>query len=206
MNLKRLKNLFIRKSKIGNHIFTFPDGARLYQLKEEYFETVQNHKLRIIQENSNYIAHLGVSKSTLEAGIENIKKMSHEASALNSMRKREDVTKKLDDLVKAIEFIDLTRKEYDGTQETIMVSLFDLFFYFDGENPYIQDPITLEKKRYYLNEYPYFRNFFFQKLNDYSEACKVTFKNSILFASAQTAIQEILKDSSLTNIKDSKTD
>jgi len=85
------------------------------------------------------------------------------------------------------------------------VSLFDLFFFFEDEDIFEKTDETLELKRYYLNQYPYFRNFFFQKLNDYTDIYKVTFQNCIHFALAQTAIQEVVKDFSLIDIVEPKT-
>jgi len=86
-----------------------------------------------------------------------------------------------------------------------MVSLFDMFFFFEDEDVLTWSEETMERKRYYLNEYPYFRNFFFQKLNDYTSLYRSTFQNSIHYALAQTAVQEIVKDLNLTSISEPKT-
>ena len=201
-----MRNPFKRnKSKYGNHIFTFPDGRKLFQLKEEYFEKLPNKKLLTIQENSNYIAHLGVSKTTLETANKMIKESAYEAKVVSKGRDKVLLDKKLDDIVRLVEQIDTTRKEYDGTNEAIMVSLFDMFFFFEDENVLQWSEETMERKRHYLNQYPYFRNFFFQKLNDYTSIYKSTFQNSINFALAQTAVQEIVKDLNLTSISALKT-
>ena len=198
-------NIFKKKtSKYGKHIFTFPNGKKLYQLKEDYFEKLPNSKLISIQENSNYIAHLGVSKTTLEAGHKMIKENAFEIKSLSRSRNKAELEAKCDDQIKLIEQIETTRKEYDNTNEAIMVSLFDLFFFFEDEDIFEKTDETLELKRYYLNQYPYFRNFFFQKLNDYTDIYKVTFQNCIHFALAQTAIQEVVRDLSLTDIVEPK--
>lgn len=197
--------LFKKKvSKYGNIIFTFPDGKNVYQLKEEYFEKLPAKKLRYVQENSNYIAYLGISKSTLEVGHKMIKQTAYEISALTGKKDKAELQKKVEDLTKLVDQIDTTRKEYDGTNETIMVSLFDLFFYFDNEDPFLWSEESLELKRFYLNEYPYFRSFFFQQLNDYMKAYKITWQNCISFALAQTTIQEVAKELNLINIEDNK--
>lgn len=199
-------NIFKPKyTKYGKHIFTFPNGKKLYQLKEDYFEKLPNSKLISIQENSNYIAHLGVSKTTLEAGHKMIKENAFEIKSLSRSRNKAELEAKCDDQIKLIEQIETTRKEYDNTNEAIMVSLFDLFFFFEDEDIFEKTDETLELKRYYLNQYPYFRNFFFQKLNDYTDIYKVTFQNCIHFALAQTAIQEVVKDLSLIDIVEPKT-
>lgn len=191
--------------KYGNHVFTFPDGRKLYQIKEDYFEKLPAAKLRTIQENSNYIAFLGISKSTLEAGHRMIKDKIYEIGLLSQKRDKTELNKTIEDAKKLIEGIDTTRKEYDGMNEAIMVSTFDLFYFFDGEDIFRTNEETLELKRHYLNEYPYFRNFFFQKLNGHLSDFKITYQNCINFALAQTAIQEVVKDLSLTDISESKT-
>ena len=199
-------NWFKKKAtRYGDHVFTFPDGRKLYQIKEDYFEKLPAAKLRTIQENSNYIAFLGISKSTLEAGHRMIKDKIYEIGLLSQKRDKTELNKTIEDAKKLIEGIDTTRKEYDGMNEAIMVSTFDLFYFFDGEDIFRTNEETLELKRHYLNEYPYFRNFFFQKLNGHLSDFKITYQNCINFALAQTAIQEVVKDLSLTDISESKT-
>ncbi len=199
-------NWFKKKAtRYGDHVFTFPDGRKLYQIKEDYFEKLPAAKLRTIQENSNYIAFLGISKSTLEAGHRMIKDKIYEIGLLSQKRDKTELNKTIEDAKKLIEGIDTTRKEYDGMNEAIMVSTFDLFYFFEGEDIFSTNEETLELKRHYLNEYPYFRNFFFQKLNGHLSDFKITYQNCINFALAQTAIQEVVKDLSLTDISESKT-
>jgi tRNA 2-selenouridine synthase SelU len=199
-------NWFKKKAtRYGDHVFTFPDGRKLYQIKEDYFEKLPAAKLRTIQENSNYIAFLGISKSTLEAGHRMIKDKIYEIGLLAQKRDKTELNKTIEDAKKLIEGIDTTRKEYDGMNEAIMVSTFDLFYFFDGEDIFRTNEETLELKRHYLNKYPYFRNFFFQKLNGRLSDFKITYQNCINFALAQTAIQEVVKDLSLTDISESKT-
>jgi tRNA 2-selenouridine synthase SelU len=199
-------NWFKKKAtRYGDHVFTFPDGKKLYQIKEDYFEKLPAAKLRTIQENSNYIAFLGISKSTLEAGHRMIKDKIYEIGLLSQKRDKTELNKTIEDAKKLIEGIDTTRKEYDGMNEAIMVSTFDLFYFFEGEDIFRTNEETLELKRHYLNEYPYFRNFFFQKLNGHLSDFKITYQNCINFALAQTAIQEVVKDLSLTDISESKT-
>lgn len=180
--------------KIGTLIFTFPDGKKLYQVKEDYFERLPSEKLRIIQENSNYIAHLGISKTTLEAGHKMLRNLAYEISALTERKDKSELKKKAEDLGKLIDQIDTTRKEYDNTNEAIMVSLFDLFYFFEGEIPFVWSEESLEIKRYYLREYPYFRAFFFRKLNDYIADYRLTYQTSINIALAQSTVQELIKD------------
>jgi len=183
-----------KANKYGKHIFTFPRGERLYQLKEEYFEKMPAKKLSYIQENSNYIAFLGVSKATLETGHRMIKDHAYQITALTEFKDKQRIKDKCSDLVKLVDQIETTREEYDRTNEAIMVSLFDLFFFFEDENLLEWNEQTMERKRYFLNEYPYFKSFFFQKLNDYTSVYKATFQNCINYALIQANVQEIVKD------------
>lgn len=183
-----------KANKYGKHIFTFPKGERLYQLREEYFEKMPAKKLSYIQENSNYIAFLGVSKATLEAGHRMIKDHAYQITALTEFKDKQRIKDKCSDLVKLVNQIETTREEYDRTNEAIMVSLFDLFFFFEDENLLEWNEQTMERKRYFLNQYPYFKSFFFQKLNDYTSVYKATFQNCINYALIQSNVQEIVKD------------
>ena len=91
----RISNLFRRKSKYGNHGCTFPDGRKLFQIKEEYFEKLPASKLRTIQENSNYRAYLGISKSTLEAGHRMIKDRIYEIGVFSTKKEKKKLNKKI---------------------------------------------------------------------------------------------------------------
>jgi hypothetical protein len=198
-----------KANKYGKHIFTFPNGERLYQLKEDHFEKLPAKKLSYIQENSNYIAFLGISKSTLEVGHRMIKDHAYQITALSEFKDKDKMKSKCMDLVKLVDQIDTTREEYDKANEAIMVSLFDLFFYFEDENIFVWNEETMERKRHFLNTYPYFKSFFFQKLNDYMLLYKVTFQNCINFALIQANVQEtvnqVAKELSLTDISLFKT-
>jgi len=194
-----------KKNDIGNLIFTFPDGKKLYQVKDEYLEKLPAEKLRTIQENANYIAYLGVSKHTLIEGQKMVKIAAYEARVLAAGRDKANTIDKIDDIIKLQEQMEVTRQMYDGTNETILVSTFDLFFFFEDENPLTWSHETLERKRKYLNEYPLFRSFFFQKVNDYMGVYKNILQNVINYALIQTQIQEIAKELSHTDISAIKT-
>lgn len=199
-------NIFKKKiDRYGTHIFTFPNGKKLYQVKEDYFEKLPAKKLLTIQENSNYIAYLGISKATLEVGLNKLKEKAYEAKSHVKDRDKTQLEFILEEQVRLIEQMQTNRKEYDGTSEAILVSLFDLFFYFDDDDIFEFSEQSMERKRFYLNEYPYFRSFFFQRLNAYMMAYKITLENCIHYALAQSTIQEVVRDLSLTNIKYSKT-
>lgn len=205
--MARLFDLFRSKKLIyGKQIFTFPDGRKLYQVKDEYIERLPNKKLLYIQENANYIAHLDISKATLIAGHRMIERCAGEINALAYQKNTsEKIRNKTDELVKLVHQIDITRKEYDNTNEAILLSLFDLFFFFDNENPFEWSDETMERKRYYLNEFPIFRRFFFQKLNEYTVLYRSTFQNCINFALMQSTVQELVKDLSLIDTSEAKT-
>lgn len=205
--MARLFDVFSSKKLIyGKQIFTFPDGRKLYQVKDEYLERLPNKKLLYIQENANYIAHLDISKATLIAGHRMIERCAGEINALAYQKNTsEKIRNKTDELVKLVHQIDITRKEYDNTNEAILLSLFDLFFFFDNENPFEWSDETMERKRYYLNEFPIFRRFFFQKLNEYTVLYRSTFQNCINFALMQSTVQELVKDLSLIDTSEAKT-
>ena len=199
-----LKKKFNKNLKYGSLFFTFPNGEKLYLLNESEFESIQNTKLIHIQENANYIAHLGVSKSTLQNAVSRLKMIQYEILALSEMKDKSKLREKIQESITSISFIDNTQREYDEISDIIMLSMFDLFFYFDGENPFIKSFEMLEKKKYMLAQYPQFRHFFFQKLNNYITASKITYQNAIHFALIQTQIQEVVKDLQYTTISDSE--
>lgn len=195
-------------NRYGKLVFTFPDGRKVFQIKDDYVEQLPAKKLLFIQENSNYIAYLGVSKSTMEAAHSTIKQKAFELFGYVELDNKAKLQERCNDIVKVVEALDSTRLEYDNTNETIMLSLFDLFFFFDNETPLTYSEQSLEQKRYYLNEYPFFRNFFFQKLNDFTSAYKVILQNVINFALIQTRVAqevaEISKELTSTNIEPNK--
>lgn len=192
-----------RANKYGKHIFTFPDGEKLYQLKEDYFEKLPNAKLEYIQENTNYIAHLGISKYSLHAGMEKIRGLVYEAKALKGLK--QDNEKKLDEIEATVKAMEIKTGEYDKTQDHIITSLFDMFFFFEDENIFEWSEEALEKKRHYLHEYPYFRNFFFRKLESYITDYKITYDNVTRYAILQTGIQELIKGLEFTNTNEGVT-
>lgn len=196
---KRLRNRR-RAEKFGKEVFRFPDGATLYQLKEDYFEKLPNAKLEYIQENANYIAHLGISKYTLFSAIKKVKELQDEVKAL--IRLKQDPTRQIEQIDKVLGYIDSNTKDYEEKQRHIVISLFDMFFFFEDEDIFKWSEEALEKKRQYLDDYPYFRNFFFRKLEDYQTVYKVTFQSAIRYAIQQTGIQEVIKDWDFTSIKE----
>lgn len=196
--------------RFGNHIFTFPDGQKLYQLKEDHFEKLPNVKLEYIQENTNYIAHLGVSKQTLFAAVDKTETRLNEMSVVMKMKgykdSQIDLARLLGEALTVIKYIKSNTAENEKIQEHILVSMFDMFFFFEGENIFEWSEEALEKKRFYLNEYPYFRNFFFRKLENYSTAYKDTYDNVIRYAIIQTGIQSVIQDLIFTDLQEAKTD
>ena len=157
-----LKKKFNKNLKHGTLFFTFPNGEKLYLLNESEFESIKNTKLIHIHEYANYIAHLGVSKSTLQNAISKLKMIQYEILALSEMKDKSKLREKIQESITSIAFIDNTQREYDEISDIIMLSMFDLFFYFDGENPFVKSFEMLEKKKYMLAQYPQFRHFFFK--------------------------------------------
>lgn len=202
---KYLRSIFRARhaKKFGMHIFTFPDGERLYQLREDYFERLPNAKLEYIQENANYIAYLGISKHTLYAAIDKIADLTEQIKSVVSLK--QDPAKLIESQKKVLGYIRDNTANYDKTQEHIIVSLFDMFFFFEDENIFAWSEEALEKKRHYLNEYPYFRNFFLRRLESYQTTFRVTYESAIRLAIQQTAIQEVIRDMTFTDTSETET-
>lgn len=203
----KILNYFKKKTKPqGKHIFTFPDGRKLMQINDEDLERLPSEKLRTIQENANYIAYLGISKHTLIEAHKMVKNTAYEARVLAGGRDKAATQNKIDDIIKVIEQMDITRTTFDGINETILVSTFDLFFFFEDENPFTWSTESLERKRKYLNDYPFFRSFFFQKASEYMGDYSSILSNATRYALAQTQAQEIVRRLEFTNISSNKTD
>ena len=204
--IKKIRNYFRKRKAIkhGTMIFTFPDGERLYQLKEDYFEKLPNAKLEYIQENANYIAHLGISKYTLFSAVKKVRELQEEVKAL--IRLKQDPTKQIGQIDKILGYIDGNTRDYEKTQSQVVISLFDMFFFFEDEDIFTWSEEALEKKKWYLDNFPYFKNFFFRKLEDYQTAYKITFESAIRYAIQQAGIQEAIKDWDFTSIKEAGTD
>lgn len=194
-----------RAKKFGVHVFTFPDGARLYQLKEDYFERLPNAKLEYIQENANLLAYLGVSKYTFQAANHKALDKNHEAKALIRLKKYAEAEKVLDQQETAIKVMDNNVLEFEKTNHTILVSLFDMFFFFEDEDVFKWTEEALDRKSEYLSRYPYFQNFFFKRVADYQTVYNLTFANATRYAIKQTSLQEVLKDLKSTDISENVT-
>jgi len=205
MNLNIFKRKFTAK-KYCDFFYKFPDGTKIYKLKEDYFEKLPAKKLLSIQENSNYVAFLGISKSMLEASQEKIERLSIEAEILTEKRsKNAEILAKQKEVTEAIRAQKVTKTEYDNTISTILLSVFEMFFYFENEPLFASDvEFWTEKKRDYLNKYPSLRGFFFKSLESFTSDLKITYSNVINLAVAQTAIQELIKQLASTNLSDDK--
>jgi hypothetical protein len=204
--LKYFKKDFTAK-KYCDLFYTFPDGTKIYKLKEDYFERLPAKKLLSIQDNSNYIAFLGISKSMLEASQEKIEKLAIEIEVMiGNKAKHSELLPKQQALLQHIRAQKVSKSEYDNTISAILLSIFDMFFYFEKETLFYSDEFYLEKKREYLDKYPSLRGFFFKSLESFMNPLKVTFENAINFAVAQSATQELIKQLAFTNTQDDKTD
>ena len=87
-----------------------------------------------------------------------------------------------------------------------MLSIFEMFFYFEKEPLFVNDEFWTEKKRDLLNKYPSLRGFFFKSLENYTTDLKVTWHNATNLAVAQTSIQELIKQLVYTTTEDVKMD
>jgi len=204
--LKYFKKDFTAK-KYCDLFYTFPDGTKLYKIKDSYIEKLPAKKLLSIQENSNYIAFLGISKSMLEASQNKCERLSVECEILTEKKaKHTEILAKQKELTSTIQAQKISKSEYDNAISTVMLSIFEMFFYFEKEPLFVNDEFWTEKKREYLNKYPSLRVFFFKSLESYTSDLKITWDNAINLAVAQTTIQELIKQLAYTTTEDEKMD
>jgi len=204
--LKYFKKDFTAK-KYCDLFYTFPDGTKLYKIKDSYIEKLPAKKLLSIQENSNYIAFLGISKSMLEASQNKCERLSVECEILTERKaKHTEILAKQKELTATIQAQKISKSEYDNTISTVMLSIFEMFFYFEDEPLFVNDEFWTEKKREYLNKYPTLRGFFFKSLKNYTTGLRFTWDNAINLAVAQTSIQEFIKQLAYTTTEDEKMD
>lgn len=188
----------IKQYQYGTLEFTFPDGKKLYRLKEEYIQKLPAEKILDIQANNNSLAFLGVAKDTLGAAVSKINNGVKEAKIL--YKKGMDVTGHLEEIDTISTYIDINVKEHERIQEHIVVSILDMFFFFDGESYFEKSLQTMELKRHYLRTYPYFSSFFFQKVENYLTAYGLALKNCTQTALVLTTITELSKALTLTDM------
>ena len=204
--LKYFKKDFTAK-KYCDLFYTFPDGTKIYKIKDSYIEKLPAKKLLSIQENSNYIAFLGISKSMLEASQDKCERLSIECEIMIERKaKHTDILAKLKELTTTIQAQKISKSEYDNAISTVMLSIFEMFFYFEKEPLFVNDEFWTEKKRELLNKYPSLRGFFFKSLENYTTDLKVTWHNATNLAVAQTSIQELIKQLVYTTTEDVKMD
>ncbi len=204
--LKYFKKDFTAK-KYCDLFYTFPDGTKIYKIKDSYIEKLPAKKLLSIQENTNYIVRLGVSKSILEVSQEKIERLSIECEIMTERKaKHTEILAKQKELTGYIKAQRLSIAEDSNTTSTILLSIFEMFFYFEDEPLFVNDEFWTEKKRDLLNKYPSLRGFFFKSLENYTTDLNITWKNVTSFAVAQTTIQEFIKQLKYTNTEDEKMD
>lgn len=204
--LKYFKKDFTAK-KYCDLFYTFPDGTKIYKIKDSYIEKLPAKKLLSIQENSNYIAFLGISKSMLEASQDKCERLSIECEILTEKKaKHAEILAKQKELTSTIQAQKISKSEYDNAISTVMLSIFEMFFYFEKEPLFVNDEFWTEKKRDLLNKYPSLRGFFFKSLESYTTDLKVTWHNATNLAVAQTSIQELIKQLAYTTTEDVKMD
>lgn len=204
--LKYFKKDFTAK-KFCDLFYTFPDGTKIYKIKDSYIEKLPAKKLLSIQENSNYIAFLGISKSMLEASQDKCERLSIECEILTEKKaKHAEILAKQKELTSTIQAQKISKSEYDNAISTVMLSIFEMFFYFEKEPLFVNDEFWTEKKRELLNKYPSLRGFFFKSLESYTTDLKVTWHNATNLAVAQTSIQELIKQLAYTTTEDVKMD
>jgi len=207
MNWKNIFKKDFTAKKYCDLFYTFPDGTKIYKIKDSYIEKLPAKKLLSIQENSNYIAFLGISKSMLEASQDKCERLSIECEILTEKKaKHAEILAKQKELTSTIQAQKISKSEYDNSISTVMLSIFEMFFYFEKEPLFVNDEFWTEKKRDLLNKYPSLRGFFFKSLENYTTDLKVTWHNATNLAVAQTSIQELIKQLAYTTTEDEKMD
>lgn len=197
----KIFNLFKKKIIKKPPFFTFPDGKVLYQIDESDLHNANAKQYLFIQENINYLAYLGVTKHTINASI---KKAQDELNEIKVLHKNKH-NFSFDKLQTILDYLGKTRSEFDDYNEELLVNIFDLFFYFKGEDKYKRDAQTIELKRYYLNTYPKFRDFFFQNVKAKYPQLMTTYEPFIRYAISQVNLMQIIKELKLQVIDELQT-
>ena len=184
----KIKNK-IKALRYGDLIFTFPNGKKLYTIKDNSLFNLPAKVYTNLEENNNYIAFLGVSKTNIEASNKMIERLCD--SGINGENN-------YDKIKEVLGIKNRLLSEYDRATQLLMESTFDAFFFFEDENPFETDfdkrAEFLELKKYYLENYPYFKSFFFQLLKKRHKNLQDIWNESINFALAQVTFGQIIKE------------
>ncbi len=180
----------------GDLIFTFPNGEKLYLLKDDYLVRLPNEKYQMIQENQNYLAFLGLTKTNLIAMNKKLTELSEQLKIEVQVAKRGiSNLQNIENISKSIEEISLFAPkqlgEFDRANELLITNTFDFYFFFEDEDPLIKNEQTLERKRFYLKEYPFFNGFFLQILKKNKKISQDTYSESIQFVLMSATLEEI---------------
>lgn len=196
---------FIQSKYYGEQKFKFPDGKKLYLIKDNYLHKLSAKLYQDIQENHNYLSYLGVSKTNFVASHENIDKYSAELELELDIGNRtkfdynklKSINKKIRD---AVIFNKKQYKEFDNANEILMLNVFDLYYFFEDENPFKKNAETLERKRYYLDKYPYFKGFFLQELKKNKNYCNDTWNELTQFVLSRATLMAIKEELTYSNL------
>jgi len=188
-------NIFKRNFIKGDLFFTFPDGKKLFKVKDADLSKLPAKHFLAIQENSNYLAFLGVTKENLQNAVNRIDKNTF---LLDISTDFNEVKRLSGEIRSVTHFLKINTSEFDRASDAIALNLFDLFFYFQGENPIQKTMETMELKKYYLDTYPFFKVFFFQEVRKHFTDFMPTLKPYIDFALLQMEIFQKLQIQSNT--------
>lgn len=185
---KKIKDkLFI--TRFGELVFTFPNGKKLYTIKDNSLHKIPAKNYNQLQENHNYLAFLGATKANIIANNKLI------ADYCSRGLKGENTYESINKLIGTR---DIFLTEYDSAIERLVLNTFDAFFFFENENPFETNEAkrakTLELKRKYLNDYPYFNSFFFQLVKKRYKNLLDIWSESIDFALAQITLSQMIKE------------
>jgi len=183
--MKRFMHIFKRNFIKGELFFTFPDGKKLFRVKDSDLLKLPAKQFLNIQENSNYLGFLGVTKQNLQISVKNL---DERFAKIEQSQNIEEINVIISECKKVTEFLKINTSEFDRASDAIALNLFDLFFYFQGENPIERSFESMELKKYYLDTYPYFKVFFFQEVQKYYKDFAPSLLNYIDFALFQMDI------------------
>lgn len=183
--MSRFLTIFNRNFIKGELFFTFPDGKKLFRVKDSDLLKLPAKQFLNIQENSNYLGFLGVTKQNLQISVKNL---DERFTKIEQSQNLDEIKAINLECQKVTEFLRINTSEFDRISDAIALNLFDLFFYFQGENPIERNFESLERKRYYLDTYPYFKVFFFQEVRKYYKDFTPSLLNYIDFALFQMEI------------------
>lgn len=185
--------------KKKKHIKMLPDGTYVYCVDEDKMHKLPIQKILNIQEALNYISLIGVDKHTHSEAIKRIKD-----NIVKYMDSKE--INLLLDAMTYIDYIDGNMDKHNNTIATVNAMVFDLFYYLDGEDPFVYSEDTLNRKKELLKKYPLEMSFFFRKteVTTFMRNYGLTLNGGIQIAALQSVMLRELRESHSSQISTAK--